>query len=291
MNSRFKDALIFLGPLLVLPGLIVAWPLLEVFLLSFRNQVILFDIDRGVGLSNYEYLFLSDKRFLSSLLNTGYFTFISVGLEFVLGLAFALHLRFAEGKGWMKAVLLLPWAIPNVVSARLWQWMFHGEAGVINYILQAGGMIDAPIHWLSSPALALHSAILADVWKTTPFMTLLLFAGLQRIPENLIRAALVDSTPPLRFLFRILLPQLKPVIATALILRLLDAFRVFDVIYVMTGGGPANSTETLSIYAYRTFFQGLQFGYGSSVVIVQVMAMIALTLFIYKAFGPRNLQA
>ena len=288
MTIKVKDTLIFLGPILVLPGLIIAWPLLEVVLLSFKTQVILFDIDRWVGIENYQYLFGKDLRFWSSFYNTLYFTVVSVSLEFILGLSFALYLRFVGGNAWVKVILLLPWAIPNVVSAKLWQWMFHSDVGIINYIFQAAGMIDSPIHWLSTPALALHSAILADVWKTTPFMTLLLFAGLQRIPENLIRAAFVDSTPPLRFLLRILLPQLKPVIATALILRLLDAFRVFDVIYVMTGGGPANSTETLAIYAYRTYFQGLQFGYGSSVVVVQIMVMIALTLLVHKIFQPRK---
>ncbi|MFQ5451441.1 MAG: carbohydrate ABC transporter permease [Nitrospinaceae bacterium] len=288
MSARLKDILLFLGPLAVLPGLIVAWPLLEVLLLSFKTQVLLFGIDRWTGFANYGYLFGKDLRFLVSLLNTGYFTLVSVGLEFVLGLLFALYLRFSYGGTWVKVVLLLPWAIPNVVSARLWQWMFHSEAGIINYCLQSLGWIDGPIHWLSTPALAMHSAILADVWKTTPFMTLLLFAGLQRIPENLVRAARVDATPPLRLLFRVLLPQLKPVIATALVLRMLDAFRVFDVIYVMTGGGPANGTETLSIYAYRTYFQGLQFGYGSSIVIVQVMVMVALTLLIHRILPTRR---
>ncbi|NIS86377.1 MAG: sugar ABC transporter permease [Nitrospinaceae bacterium] len=169
--------------------------------------------------------------------------------------------------------------------------MFHSEAGIINYGLTSLGLIDQPIPWLSSPDLALHAAILADVWKTTPFMTLLLFAGLQRIPDNLLRAARVDATPPLRMFRKIILPALNPVLVTAVILRMLDAFRVFDVIYVMTGGGPANTTETLSIYAYRTFFQGLQFGYGSSVVIVQVLVMVALTLLIRGLLERRRARA
>lgn len=285
-----KDRLIFLGPLLVLPGLLVLWPLLEVVILSFKTQVILFDLDRWVGLSNYDYLVNEDLRFYTALGNTLYFTGVSVGLEFLLGLTFALYLRFAEGRLWIKIILLLPWAIPNVISAKLWQWMFHSEVGIINYILQSVAGMDEPVAWLSNPALALHSAILADVWKTTPFMTLLLWAGMQRIPENIIRAARIDKTPPLRFLLKVLLPQLRPVILTALVLRVLDAFRVFDVIYILTGGGPANSTETLSVYGYKTFFQALQFGYGSSIVVVQLLVMMALTLMIIQSLKQKRLR-
>lgn len=277
MKPEFKDRLLFLGPLLILPGLLVAWPLFEIVLLGFKNKVTLFGIDRWVGLSNYQYLFVEDLRFWKAMTNTLYFTGVSVALEFVIGFMFALYLRFGSGSVWWKTILLLPWAIPNVVSARLWQWMFHAEAGIINHIMQTLGVVEGPVYWLADPDLALHAAILADVWKTMPFMTLLLFAGLQRIPESLLMAARVDRTPPLRLLMRILLPALRPSILTALVLRLLDAFRVFDVIYVMTGGGPANSTETLSIYAYRTYFQALQFGYGSSVALMQVGMMAALT--------------
>lgn len=291
MKTELKDRLLFLGPLFILPGLLVAWPLFEIGLLGFKNKVTLFGIDRWVGLSNYQYLFGEDLRFWKSVGNTFYFTGVSVALEFLIGVVFALYLRFGSGSLWWKAVLLLPWAIPNVVSARLWQWMFHADAGIVNHLMQAMGVVEDPVYWLADPGLALHSAVLADVWKTTPFMTLLLFAGLQRIPETMLMAARVDRTPPLRLLMRILLPALRPVILTALVLRLLDAFRVFDVIYVMTGGGPANSTETLSIYAYRTYFQALQFGYGSSVALVQLGMMVALTWLTVTALKDRRRTA
>ncbi|MGP0629243.1 carbohydrate ABC transporter permease [Nitrospina sp. 32_T5] len=288
MKQELKDRLLFLGPMLILPGLLVAWPLFEIVILGFKTRVALFGIDRWVGLENYRYLFGEDFRFWKSVTNTLYFTGVSVVLEFVIGLFFALYLRFGSGSVWWKTILLLPWAIPNVVSARLWQWMFHSEAGIVNHMLQTLGAVDGPVYWLADPGLALHAAILADVWKTTPFMTLLLFAGLQRVPESLLMAARVDRTPPLRLLMRILLPALRPAILTALVLRLLDAFRVFDVIYVMTGGGPANSTETLSIYAYRTYFQALQFGYGSSVALVQVGMMVAITWIVVAVLKDRR---
>ncbi len=286
MNRLVKDYLVFLGPLALLPGVVVALPLLEVLALSFKSQVLLFEVDRWVGIENYKYLLGSDLRFFVSLMNTLYFTGASVGIEFFLGLAFALYLRFVPGRLWLIAVLLLPWAIPNVVSAKLWQWMYHSDAGIINYLLRATGLVDGPIYWLSTPELAMNAAILADVWKTTPFITLLLYAGLIRIPQNILDAARVDKTPCVRFLCKIILPQLRPVILTAVVLRTLDAFRVFDVIYVMTGGGPANSSETLSIYAYRTYFQALQFGYGSSIVIIQVMLMVLLTLMLMRVLQP-----
>ena len=286
MNRLVKDYLVFLGPLALLPGVVVALPLLEVLALSFKSQVLLFEVDRWVGIENYKYLLGSDLRFFVSLMNTLYVTGASVGIEFFLGLAFALYLRFVPGRLWLIAVLLLPWAIPNVISAKLWQWMYHSDAGIINYLLRATGLVDGPIYWLSTPELAMNSAILADVWKTTPFITLLLYAGLKRIPQNILDAARVDKTPCVRFLCKIILPQLRPVILTAVVLRTLDAFRVFDVIYVMTGGGPANSTETLSIYAYRTYFQALQFGYGSSIVIIQVVLMVLLTLILMRVLQP-----
>lgn len=285
-NAAFKDRLIFFGPLLVLPGLLVVWPLFEILLLGFKNQVVLFGIDRWVGLDNYRYLLGEDLRFWNSVGNTFYFTAVSVTLEFVIGFAFALYLRFGNGALWLKAVLLLPWTIPNVVSARLWQWMFHAEAGIVNHVLSTLGWIDQPVYWLADPQWALHSAILADVWKTTPFVTLLLYAGLQRIPEPLLLAARVDRTPPFRLLWHVIVPQLRIPFLTALVLRLLDAFRVFDVIYVMTGGGPANTTETLSIYAYRTYFQALQFGYGSSIALVQVGGMVAMTWMVLRLLKP-----
>lgn len=287
MKTEFKNVVIFLGPLLILPALFVIWPLIELMVLSLKHKVILFEIDRWAGLENYQYLLGKDARFWGALGNTLYFTVYSVGLELVLGLMFALYLRFGKESAWIKVILLLPWAIPNVVSARLWQWMLHPEVGIINHILLTLGWINEPVLWLSDPTLALNAAILADIWKTTPLITLLLFAGLQRIPETILSAAKVDRTPPVRFLFYILLPQLNPMLMTAMILRGLDAFRVFDVIYVMTGGGPANSTETLSIYAYRTYFQSLQFGYGSSIALTQVILMLAMTWIIMNAFSSK----
>ena len=276
MIPSWKRAL-FLLPLAVAPGVLVMWPVAEVLVLAFKNQVTLFQIDRWVGLDNFRFLFQEDLRFWRALGNTLYFTFVSVGWELSLGLALALYLRFGRDPAWLKTVILFPWAIPNVVSARLWQWLFHPEAGLVNYLLMRLGVVESPVAWLSTPSGAMHAAILADVWKTTPLMCLLLYAGLQSVPVPLIQAARIDRTPPWRLFRRIILPLIRPALVAALVLRGLDAFRVFDLIYVMTGGGPAQATETLSVYAYKTYFQSLQFGYGSAIAVVQVGLMAVLT--------------
>jgi multiple sugar transport system permease protein len=184
-------------------------------------------------------------------------------LELLLGLAIALLLeRPLRLKGIIRAVVLIPWAIPTVVSARMWEWIFNTDFGILNYL--AGHRIN----WLGSPALAMHAAILVDAWKTTPFVAILLMAGLQAIPRDLYLAARIDGAESWAIFRKITLPLLRPVILVVLIFRTLDAFRVFDAVYVLTGGGPANTTETLSIYAYRVLFQTLQFGYGSALAVM-----------------------
>jgi multiple sugar transport system permease protein len=165
----------------------------------------------------------------------------------------------------------------------MWEWMYNSEIGVLNFLL------GAQVNWLGSPAWALNAAILMDVWKSTPFVALLLVAGLQGIPPDLYRAAAVDGASRWTVLGRITLPLLAPVILVALIFRTIDAFRVFDSIYVLTGGGPANSTETLSIYAYKALFQSLEFGYGSTLA-VSVFACVALAAGLYVFLLRKVLQ-
>ena len=226
------------------------------------------------GLDNYLRL-AADERFWNAVGNTLYFAVVSVTLELVLGLAFALAVqRPFRGRALLYGVILLPWAVPTAVSARMWEWMYNTEIGVLNHIL------GAEVNWLGAPAWALNAAVAMDVWKSTPFVALLLVAGLQGIPRELYHAAALDGASRWTVLRRITLPLLAPVILVALIFRTIDAFRVFDSIYVLTGGGPANSTETLSIYAYKTLFQSLEFGYGSALA-VSVFVLVALVALPY----------
>lgn len=263
----------FVLPSLVLLFLVTIYPLLYVLYLSLHRKLLIFDISRFVGMDNYLFL-LRDDRFLNALKNTIYFTTLSVALELILGLAIALLLnRSFMAKGLMRAVVLIPWAIPTVVSAKMWEWIYNTDFGILNYLL------GIKINWLGSPLWAIHAAVFMDVWKTTPFVVILLTAGLQVIPKSLYQAARVDGAGDWTIFRWITLPLLKPVILVVLIFRTLDAFRVFDAIYVLTGGGPANTTETLSIYAYKVLFQTLQFGYGSTLSVVVFLCIGCISIF------------
>ncbi len=195
-----------------------------------------------------------------------------MALELVLGLVIALLLaRPFLGRGAMRAAALLPWAIPTVVAARMWEWMYNGDFGVINHLL------GTDINWLGNPTWAIHAAIAMDVWKSTPFIALLLLAGRLTIAPELYHAARLDGATPWRLFRHITLPLLLPLILVVLIFRSIDAFRVFDAIYVLTGGGPADTTETLSIYTYKILFQTLEFGYGSTLAVAVFVCIAAIT--------------
>ncbi len=263
----------FIVPAALVLLFVTIYPLVYVFWLSLHRKHLIFQISRFSGLENYLFL-LQDERFLRALWNTIYFTVVSVGLELTLGLLFALVLQGAfAARGVVRALVLLPWALPTVVSARMWEWMYNTDFGIINYLL------GVDVNWLGSPFWALNAAIVMDVWKTTPFVALILMAGLQVIPRELYQSAMVDGAGSLYIFLRITLPMLKPVILVALLFRTIDAFRVFDAIYVLTGGGPANTTETLSIYAYKVLFQTLQFGYGSAIAMVVFLCVGFISVF------------
>jgi multiple sugar transport system permease protein len=265
----------YIVPAAALLALVTLYPLAHVLWLSLERRSLLDPVPPAfTGLDNYLRLAV-DERFWNALGNTLYFAVVSVSLELVLGLAFALAVqRPFRGRALLYGVILLPWAVPTAVSARMWEWMYNTEIGVLNHLL------GAEVNWLGSPAWALNAAVAMDVWKSTPFVALLLLAGLQGIPRELYHAAALDGASRWTVLWRITLPLLAPVILVALIFRTIDAFRVFDSIYVLTGGGPANSTETLSIYAYKTLFQSLEFGYGSALA-VSVFVLVALVALTY----------
>jgi multiple sugar transport system permease protein len=252
----------YILPAAALLFLVMIYPVAYVIYLSLHRRLLIFDISRYVGFDNYLFL-LKDDRFWNALWNTVYFTSVSVALELVLGLSIALLLSGQFGfRGVVRAIVLVPWAIPTVVSAKMWEWIYNTDFGILNFLL------GIKINWLGSPFWAMNAAVFMDVWKTTPFVAILLMAGLQVIPRELYQAARIDGAGGWAVFRQITLPLLKPVILVVLIFRTLDAFRVFDAVYVLTGGGPANTTETLSIYAYKVLFQTLQFGYGSALSVV-----------------------
>ncbi|SFJ53491.1 carbohydrate ABC transporter permease [Thermoflavimicrobium dichotomicum] len=230
--------------------------------------------------------FLSDSRMWASLGNTILFTVISVFLELVLGLGIALLInRKFFGRGLVRAAVLVPWAIPTVISALMWKFMFDGQNGIMAKFFELIGIVPDMGQLLTTKAGSMFAIIFADVWKTTPFMALLLLAGLQTIPQSLYEAAEVDGASKVQQFFRITLPLLKPAILVALLFRTLDAFRVFDLVYVLTGGGPANATETISIYAYKTMFGQLSFGEGSALSVVVFICVAIISIIFVRWLG------
>ncbi|MBN9681286.1 MULTISPECIES: carbohydrate ABC transporter permease [unclassified Corallococcus] len=268
-----RQAYLLVAPAVLVLAVVALYPVLAAMWLSLHRFILVFGERRFTGLENYVYL-MGDARFWSALGNTAYFTAVAVTVELLLAVPLALLLNRAfPGRGLLRASVLVPWAIPTVVSARLWAWMFNPDYGLINRLL--GG---AEVNWLGAPGYALHAAILVDVWKTTPFVALLVLAGLQGIPEDLYKAARVDGASGWRQFRSITIPLLKPALLLAVLFRSLDAFRVFDAIYVLTEGGPANTTETLSIYAYKTLMRSGDFGYGSTLSVATFLCVVLLAV-------------
>ncbi|UCE85019.1 MAG: sugar ABC transporter permease [Deltaproteobacteria bacterium] len=237
-----------------------------------------------VGLANYAEI-LADPRFLGALAHTLFFTAASVSLELVAGLALALAMHGAyRGRGAVRTAVLLPWAIPTVAAALVWRFLFEGPQGVANAVLLGIGAPE-PISWFSDAWLAWVPIVLADVWKTTPFVALLLLAGLQSIDAELYEAARVDGAGRIRELWFVTLPFLRPAILVALIFRTLDAFRVFDLIYVLTGGGPGTATEPLALYTWSALLQNLRFGFGSALSVLIFLVTFALALVYIRLVG------
>jgi len=238
-----------------------------------------------VGLANYIEA-LRDPRFWGALGHTAFFAVTSVGLELVLGLWLALAMNRAfRGRGLVRAAILIPWAIPTVVSALLWRFLFEGQSGVVNAVLVRLGVLREPLVWFIEANTAWVPVILSDVWKTTPFVALLLLAGLQNIDASLYEAARIDGASAWRQFRFVTLPLLKPAILVALIFRTLDAFRVFDLIYALTGGGPGSSTEPIALYTFNALLQNLRFGYGSALSVIVFGITFGLALVYIKLIG------
>jgi len=271
--------LLALGALTVYPGFWVVW-------LSLQHRVPIFHVARFAGLDNYVFL-ASDPRFWNAARTTVVFTALSVALELALGVTVALALhRQRRGRRLGLSLLLLAWAMPSVVTAKLYEWLYHPAAGLVSVLL--GGHA---LNWLGDPYLALPAVILADVWRTMPFVAILCYARLVTIPAEVYEAAQVDGAGRLATLGRITLPLLGRIVMLALLLRMLDALRAFDIMFVLTGGGPAGTTETLTVYAYRSLFQAVQLGLGSAVGVV-VFALVMLVAWGYlRALRHEGLAA
>lgn len=255
----------------------------------YRSMPTVFIESNYVGLDHYKRL-LKDSRFHGDLGNTLLFTAISVSLELVLGMGLALIMNMAmRGIGLIRTAALVPWAIPTAVSALMWQYLYDGRSGIVAHFFASIGLISSAEAMLSTASGAMAAAIIADVWKTTPYMALLLLAGLQVIDRGLYESAAVDGAGKIRTFFSITLPLMKSSILVALLFRTLDAFRVYDLIAVLTGGGPGGSTETLSIYSYKVMIEQSNYGYGSAIVVAMFVCVALIATLFIKILGTELL--
>ena len=289
-GRRRRTAGLFLAPMMLTLLVVAGWPLARTIWFGFTDASLgNLDEARWVGFANYLEWFdygdgegewfglLADEQWWRAVWNTLYFAFVTVSIETALGLviALALNQRFPF-RGLVRAAVLIPWAIPTIVSAKMWAWMLNDQFGIINDLFLRLGLISAPVAWVASADTAMIAVMIVDIWKTTPFMALLILAGLQMIPEDIYEAARVDGVHPLKVFREVTLPLVAPALLVAVIFRALDALRVFDIIYVMT---PNNSeTRTMSVLAQENLFQFDQFAYGSaaSTMLFLVVALVTL---------------
>ncbi|GAB4366954.1 MAG: sugar ABC transporter permease [Elainellaceae cyanobacterium] len=268
---------ILLTPALLILALVYAYPILRSFWLSLFAQNLGTQLQPVfTGLDNYGRMF-QDGRFWQTIMNSMVFTISSLVLELLLGICIALVLDQAfRGRGAVRTIAIIPWALPTALIATTWAWIFNDQFGVVNDLLLRLGIIDTGINWLGNPAPAMASVVIADVWKTTSFIAILLLAGLQSISQDLYEAHAIDGATPWQSFRQITLPLLMPQILIATLFRFAQAFGIFDLIQVMTGGGPGGATETVSIYVYATVMRYLDFGYGAALVVVTFLILIAV---------------
>ena len=275
-----------MAPMLVVLALVAAWPLLRTIWLGFTDANLLrLEQAKWAGFDNFagKYGLFHDPVWWQAVKNTLWFTVFTVSIETVLGMVIALVLtRTFPGRGLVRAAVLIPWAIPTVVSAKMWSWMLNDQFGIINHLLMSLGIIDAPKAWTADPDLLMRSVVMVDVWKTTPFMALLLLAALQMLPKECYEAAQIDGVHPVKVFFRVTLPLIRPALMVAVIFRALDAIRIFDLVYVLTGVN--ESTMTMSVYARQQLIEFQRVGYGSAASTLLFFIVAALTV-VYVVAG------
>ncbi len=282
-QAKTRLAWLFLLPTLAIVAFVAIWPLVQTVYQSFTDaRLASGDEPRFIGLENYR-LLLQDRDFLNSILVTVQFTLITVVFEFALGLLIALVINSNfKGRGLMRTAMLVPWAIPTVVSAQMWKWMYNDTFGVINdFLVDKVGILSRPIAFIAERNTSIPAIAAVDIWKTTPFVALLLLAGLQVIPGDVYEAATIDGANKLQQFLRITLPLLRPAILVTLIFRTLDSLRVFDVFYVMFGN--RQNTQTMAIYNQQNIVEFSDLGYGSAIS-VAIFLIIGIFVVAYVTF-------
>lgn len=275
-------------PTVIVIALVLIYPILQSLVLSVTETPLGSSETTFVGLEHYRTLAGTD-RFWSSLGTTVLFTALSVPLELMFGIALAVLLNESfKGKGIARLAVLFPWALPTALNALMWRWMYNADYGVFNAMALQSGIVDRPINWLGDPGIAMASMVVVAVWKTSSFMALILLAGLQSIPKDLYEAGRLDGMSKWQEFRQITLPMLRGPILVALIIRSMDALRTFELPFNLTDGGPVQSTETLSLYAYKVLFSFVQFNLGAAVTVIQFLVIFALSLVYIVAVRERK---
>jgi ABC-type sugar transport system permease subunit len=282
-DRRFGYAMV--APMLIVLLAITAYPLFYNLWNSFHHVNYLAPPLGGfAGASNYSKLF-TDHQFVPSLVHTVGFTAVSVAVETAIGLALALALNKPfRGRGVVRAAVLIPWAVPTVVSAELWKTMFDPQSGFVNYVLSELHLPLAHATWLAGTWTSWTAVLVADAWRNTPFMAIMLLAGLQVIPGDIYEAARIDGANAWQTFRRLTLPLLKPALMVALVYRTVSSFLIFDVIYIMTKGGPGTSTQVLGYLNWQAFLTDFDFGYGGAVSVALVVFALLIALAYVRVF-------
>jgi ABC-type sugar transport system permease subunit len=291
MKSSHRLATLFLLPSLTFVAIFSVYPIFESFRLSFYRLILTLPWlgQKLVGWENYRDIW-SDPVARQSLRTTLLFVAVTIPLELLLGLGMALVINEAfRGRGLLRALVLIPWAIPTIVSSQMWRFIFNDRYGLFNFIL-FGGDTSHYLAPLADPYQAKMAIVAAEVWKTAPFVALILLAGLQTIPDDLYEAASIDGAGRWQKFFSITLPLLVPALLLALLFRTIDALRVFDLVFVMTQGGPADATNVLQFYGYKKTFAEGMIGYGSAIAVTVFLFSLVLSLLYIRILKTSHLK-
>lgn len=281
--SDTQFAILLVTPALALLLLVVLYPLLNSMYIGFFKKSLVYPGQEFVGLKNIQSILGGDFRLL--LKNTLNFTFWATLLPFIFGFGVAWILNSAiRGRNILRGAFLLPWLIPSVIVSFLWLWIFNANYGVLNGALRSLGLIENNINWLSSPTMAMAAVIIAKTWQTFPWMAIMLLAGLQTIPRDLIEAAAIDGATAWKTFTRVTIPHLSGIISITLLLSFIWNFQHLETIYVMTQGGPAKATTTFAIAVYQTGFQAFDLGKAGAIGILW-MLLLSIIVIIYLRFG------
>ena len=291
MKSSNPLTLLFLLPSFLFVGLFTLYPVLESFRLSFYRAILTLPWlgRKMVGWENYTDLW-TDPVALQAFKTTLIFVLVTVPAELLTGLSMALVMNEAfRGRGLLRAIVLIPWAIPTVVSSQMWRFIFNDRYGLFNFVL-FGGDTGRYLALLADPHFALMAIMAAEIWKTAPFAALIILAGLQTIPEDIYEAASIDGATPWQKFRYVTLPLIRPALLLALLFRTIDALRVFDLVFVMTQGGPADATNVLQFYGYKKTFAEGMIGYGSTIAVTVFLMSLFLAVIYLRALKAASLQ-